>query len=141
MLKNANPRYFTLRFIIACDPHKNGCFQCSLHAACGFDSTNPSNGESHRRANTASHYTLSRSENAGNAVQLCQIQPFFAGLSFLFNLQAKESYIFSAYYMSAMLFIAALASQLVAILLFLYEISRPIEALSLHIVDIRQSGR
>ncbi|MEC7190089.1 MAG: hypothetical protein VXW18_03235 [Pseudomonadota bacterium] len=38
-------------------------------------------------------------------------------------------------------FIATLASLSVAILLFLYEISRSTEALSLHIADIRQSGR
>ena len=74
-------------------------------------------------------------------VSFVKFSLFFAGLSFLFNLLAKEPYILSAYYMSAMPFIAALASLLVAILLFLYEISRPTEALSLHIVDMRQSGR
>ena len=66
---------------------------------------------------------------------------FFAGLSFLLDLLAEESHILSAYSMSAMLFIAKLASLSVAILLFLYEISRSPEALSLHIADIRQSGR
>ena len=66
---------------------------------------------------------------------------FFAGLSFLFNLLAVGSHILSAYSMSSMLFIGTLASLSVAILLFLYEISRSTEALSLHIADIRQSGR
>ena len=66
---------------------------------------------------------------------------FFAGLSFLFNLLAVGSHILSAYSMSAMLFIATLASLSVAILLFLYEISRSTEALSLHIADIHQSRR
>ena len=66
---------------------------------------------------------------------------FIAGLSFLFDLLAEGSHILSAYSMSAMLFIATLASLSVAILLFLYEISRSTEALSLHIADIRQSGR
>ena len=66
---------------------------------------------------------------------------FFAGLSFLFNLLAVGSHILSAFSMSALLFIATLASLSVAILLFLYEISRSTEALSLHIADIRQSGR
>ena len=66
---------------------------------------------------------------------------FFAGLSFLFNLLAVESNILSAYCMSAMLFIATLASPSVAILSFLYEISQSTEALSSHIIDIRQSER
>tara|TARA_B100000963_G_scaffold109164_1_gene95024 strand:+ start:2265 stop:2624 length:360 start_codon:yes stop_codon:yes gene_type:complete len=66
---------------------------------------------------------------------------FFACLSFLFNLLAKGSHISSAYSMSALLFIATLACLSVAILLFLYEISRWTEALSLHIAHIRQSGR
>ena len=65
----------------------------------------------------------------------------FAGLSFLFNLLAEESHILRAYSMSAMLFIATLASLSVAILLFLYEIRQSTEALLLHIADIRQSGR
>ena len=43
----------------------------------------------------------------------------FAGLSFLFNLLAEESHILSAYSMSAMLFIATLASLSVAILMSL----------------------
>ena len=64
---------------------------------------------------------------------------FFAGLSFLFNLLAVGSHNLSAYSMSAMLFIVTLASLSVAILLFLYEISRSTEMLSLHIADIRQS--
>ena len=66
---------------------------------------------------------------------------FFAGLSFLLNLLAVGTHILSAYSVSAMLFIATLASLSMAILLFLYEISRSTEALSLHIADIRQSGR
>ena len=66
---------------------------------------------------------------------------FFAGFSFLFNLLAVGSHILRAFSMSALLFIATLASLSVAILLFLYEISRSTEALSLHIADIRQSGR
>ena len=74
-------------------------------------------------------------------ITIVKFSLFFSGLSFLFNLLAVGSHILSAYSMSAMLFIATLASLLVAILLFLYEISRSTEALSLHIADIRQSGR
>ena len=66
---------------------------------------------------------------------------FFSGLSFLFNLLAVGSRILSAYIMSAMLFIVSLTSLSAAILLFLHEISRSTEALSLLIADIRQSGR
>ena len=66
---------------------------------------------------------------------------FFAGLSFLFNLLAVGSHSLSAYSMSAALFIATLVSLSVAIFLFLYEIGRSTEALSLHIADIGQSGR
>ena len=66
---------------------------------------------------------------------------FFPGLSLLFNLLAVESHILSAYSLSAVLFIATLASLSVTILSFLYEISQSIEALLLQIADIRQSGR
>ena len=65
---------------------------------------------------------------------------FFAGLSFLFNLLAVGSHILSAYSLSAALFIATLAGLSVATLLFLYEISRSTDALSLHIADIRLFG-
>ena len=129
MLKNAYPRYYTLWFIIACGPPKNGCCQFTLHSACRFDPTNPSNGKAHRRASPATHYTLSRSENVKNADHLRQIQLFSACLSFLCNLLTVESHIFSAYYMSAILFIATLSSLSVAIPSFLYEISQSTEEL------------
>ena len=85
VLKNANSRYHPFRFIVACNPSKNGCCQFSLHSACGFDPTNPSNGKAHRRANPASHHTLSRSENAGNADHLRQIQLIFCWLVLSFQ--------------------------------------------------------
>ena len=66
---------------------------------------------------------------------------FFAGLSFLFNLLAVGLHILDAHTLSTLLFLTTLASLSVAILLFLFEISRSTEALSLHIADIRKSGR
>jgi len=141
VLKHANPRYYTLRFTVACESPKNGFCHFSLHSACRFVPTNSSNGNAHRRAKPASHYILSKSENAEKAGHLLQIQLIFSGLSFLFNLLAAKSHVLSAYSMSALLFIATLARLSVAILLFLYESSQSTEALLLHIADIRQSGR
>ena len=66
---------------------------------------------------------------------------YFAGLTFLFNLLAIGQHILGAHTVSAMLFISTLASLSLAVILFLYEISRSTEALSLHIADFRQSGR
>ena len=66
---------------------------------------------------------------------------FFGGLSFLFNLLAVGLLVLGAKTVSYVFFIATLACLSSAILLFLYEISRSTEALSLHISDIRQSGR
>lgn len=66
---------------------------------------------------------------------------FFGGLSFLFNLLAVGLLVMGATTLSYGLFIATIASLYTAIILFLYEISRSTEALSLHIADIRQSGR
>lgn len=66
---------------------------------------------------------------------------FFAGLSFLFNLLAVGLLVWGAKTLSYGFYIATLASLSSAILLFLYEISRSTEALSLHIADIRTSGR
>ena len=74
-------------------------------------------------------------------ITFVKLSLFFAGLSFLFNLLAVGSHILSAYSLSAALFIATLAGLSVAILLFLYEISRSTDALSLHIGDIRLFGR
>ena len=85
VLKNANSRYYPFRFIVACDPTKNGCCQFSLHSACRFDPTNPSNGKAHRRTKSASHHTLSRSENAGNPDHFRQIQLIFCWLVLSFQ--------------------------------------------------------
>ena len=65
---------------------------------------------------------------------------FFAGLSFLFNLLAVGFLVLGAKTVSYGCFIATLICLSSAVLLFLYEISRSTEALSLHISDIRQSG-
>ena len=65
---------------------------------------------------------------------------FFAGLSFLFNLLAIGLHILKIYTVSYGLFVATLISLSIAVLLFLYEISRSTEALSLHIADIHKSG-
>jgi len=73
-------------------------------------------------------------------IAIVKFSLFFSGLSFLFNLLTVGLHLLSAYTLSATLFIATLASLSIAILLFLYEISRSTEALSLHISDIRQSG-
>ena len=66
---------------------------------------------------------------------------FFAGLSFLFNLLAVGCFVFGAPALSYALFIATLACLSSAVLLFLYEISRSTEALSLHIADIGPSSQ
>ena len=73
-------------------------------------------------------------------ISIVKFSLFFSGLSFLFNLLAVGLHILGAHTSSAMLFIVTLTSLSFAILLFLYEISRSTEALSLHISDIRQSG-
>lgn len=64
---------------------------------------------------------------------------FCGGLAFLFNLLAIGTLILGAAVLSAGLFIASLLSLSGAVLLFLYEISRSTEALSLHVADISRS--
>ena len=79
-----------------------------------------------------------KSENAANADHLRQIFCWLV-LSFC-NLLAVGSHILSAY--SCQLAVYCCISQPVSgHSLFLYKISQSSEALSLHIADIRQSGR
>ena len=65
---------------------------------------------------------------------------FFAGLAFLFNLLAVASLVFGAPALASGLFMLTLASLSSGVLLFLYEISRSTEALSLHIADLRPAA-
>ena len=136
MLKNANSRYYPPRFIVACNPLKNGCCQFSLHSACSFDPTNTANGKApgeQTRPPTILYQEVSMLETR---VTFVKFSYFLAGLSFLFDLLAVESHILSAYSISARMYIATLTSLSVVISLFLYEISRSPEALSLHIADV-----
>ena len=73
-------------------------------------------------------------------IKFVKFSLFFAGLSFFFNLLSVGLHILEVYTASYGLFVATLSSLSIAVLLFLYEISRSTEALSLHIADIHKSG-